>query len=90
MDVRGQLHALADLPPGERAPGIYWIGGWVGLRDSADAVAKRISHYSAPAGNRTPVVFGDKETTGPTDNTQQASKRSIHLSFSYSQWTMCK
>jgi len=27
--------------PGESAPGTQWIGGWVGLRASLDAVAKR-------------------------------------------------
>jgi hypothetical protein len=30
MEMIGQLHALAALP-GERAPGIHWIGGWVGF-----------------------------------------------------------
>jgi hypothetical protein len=29
------------LPPGERAPGIHWTGGWVGLRASLDAEATR-------------------------------------------------
>jgi len=27
--------------PGERVPSTYWIGGWVGLRTSLDAVEKR-------------------------------------------------
>jgi hypothetical protein len=27
--------------PGERAPGTYWIGGWVGLRASLDAKEER-------------------------------------------------
>jgi hypothetical protein len=30
--VSGQFHALAALPPGEAAPGTYWIGGSVGPR----------------------------------------------------------
>jgi len=36
MELSGQLHA-----PGDRATGTHWIGGWVGLRASMDAVAKR-------------------------------------------------
>jgi hypothetical protein len=31
MEVSGQLHALAALSPGKRAPDTHWIGGWVGL-----------------------------------------------------------
>jgi hypothetical protein len=27
--------------PRERAPGTHWIGGWVGLRATLDAVVKR-------------------------------------------------
>jgi hypothetical protein len=40
MEVSGQLHAPAALPPG-RAPGTNWIGGWVGPRAVLDAVVKR-------------------------------------------------
>jgi hypothetical protein len=36
MEVSGQLHAPAALPPRERAPGTYWIEGWVGPRASLD------------------------------------------------------
>jgi len=32
-----------SLYPGERAPCTYGAGGWVGLRDGLDAVAKRSS-----------------------------------------------
>jgi len=32
MEVSGQLLALAPLPPGARAPGTHWIGGWIGPR----------------------------------------------------------
>jgi hypothetical protein len=39
--VSGQLHAPAALPPGERATGTHWIGGWVGPRAGLDAVEKR-------------------------------------------------
>jgi hypothetical protein len=37
----GQLHALAVLPPGEKAPGTYCIGGWVGPGAGLDTVSKR-------------------------------------------------
>jgi hypothetical protein len=36
--MSGQLHALAALRPGERAPPTHWIRGWVGLRADLDAV----------------------------------------------------
>jgi hypothetical protein len=29
LEVNGQLHAPTALPPGERARGTHWIGGWV-------------------------------------------------------------
>jgi hypothetical protein len=38
--------------PGERAPGIYWIGGWLDPRAGLNALEKRKSLSSA--GNRTP------------------------------------
>jgi hypothetical protein len=41
MEVSGQLHAPAALPPGETAPGTQWIGGWVGPRAGLDDVEKR-------------------------------------------------
>jgi hypothetical protein len=37
MEVSGQLHASAALPPG-KATGTHWIGGWVGPRAGLDAV----------------------------------------------------
>jgi hypothetical protein len=40
MEVSGQLHAPATLPPG-RALGTHWIGGWVGPRAILDEVVKR-------------------------------------------------
>jgi hypothetical protein len=39
--MSGQFHALAALPPGERALGTYWIGGWVDPRAGLDDVQKR-------------------------------------------------
>jgi hypothetical protein len=42
MGVSGQHHApRRALPPGEREPGIHWIGGWVGPRVGLDAGARR-------------------------------------------------
>jgi len=40
MEVSGQFHALATLPPRERACDSQWIGAWVGSRASLNAVAK--------------------------------------------------
>jgi hypothetical protein len=41
MEVIGQLHAPAALPPKERDPRTHWIAGWVGPRAGLDAVVKR-------------------------------------------------
>jgi hypothetical protein len=46
-EVSGQLHALAALPPTERASGTHWIGGWVGGR-----IVEKILN---PTGTRTPT-----------------------------------
>jgi hypothetical protein len=54
LDGSDQLHAPATLHPWETTPSIYCIGGWVGLRASLYAVAKR--KFPAPSGNRTSVV----------------------------------
>jgi hypothetical protein len=49
---------LASRPdrftPDERAPGIHWIGGWVGPTIGLDVGEKR--NISPPAGNRTRAV----------------------------------
>jgi hypothetical protein len=37
----------------ERAPGTYWVGGWVDLRASLDTTVK--TEISAHAGNQTPI-----------------------------------
>jgi hypothetical protein len=42
--------------PGVRAHGTHWIGGCVGLRASLDAVAKKKSPITIPAGNWVTVV----------------------------------
>jgi hypothetical protein len=40
MEVSGEFHAPAALPPGERAPDTRWIGDWVdprtGLADNGE------------------------------------------------------
>jgi hypothetical protein len=41
MEVSGQLHATATLPPAETAAGTHWIGGWVGLRASLGSMEQR-------------------------------------------------
>jgi hypothetical protein len=57
MEVSGQLHAPAALPPRERAPGTHWIGGWVGPRAVPDVVVKRkIPSPRRESNPRTPIV----------------------------------
>jgi hypothetical protein len=53
MEVNGQLRSPATSPPGEKPPGTYGTGGWVGPKAGLDVVSKRIP---APAGNWTPVT----------------------------------
>jgi len=47
MEVNGQFHALATLPPGT-----HWIGGWVGPSAILDTVVKR--KIPAPTGLEPP------------------------------------
>jgi hypothetical protein len=55
MEVSGQLHAPAALPPGEE--GTHWIGGWVGPRAVLDAVVKRKNPSPPRESNpRIPIV----------------------------------
>jgi hypothetical protein len=53
MEMSGQLHAPAALPP-RKSPGTHWIGGWVGPRSSLELQSKEKSF--APAGNQTPTI----------------------------------
>jgi len=47
--VSGELHAMAALTSREIIPGTPWIGGWMGIRASMDAVAERkITSLSLP------------------------------------------
>jgi hypothetical protein len=41
MEVSGQLHAPAALPPGKELPGTHWIGGWVDPTAVLDAVKRK-------------------------------------------------
>jgi hypothetical protein len=57
MEMSGQLHAVAYLPPRKRDPrSTHWIGGWVSPRADLDAVAKRKNPFTALSRNRTVVV----------------------------------
>jgi hypothetical protein len=56
MEVSGQLHAPAALPPRERAPGTQWIGGWVGPRAVLDTVMKKIPSPRRESNRSTPIV----------------------------------
>jgi hypothetical protein len=41
MEVSGEIHAPAVLPPRKSQPGTHWKGGWVGPRADLDATEKR-------------------------------------------------
>jgi hypothetical protein len=58
MEVSGQLHAPAALPPGERVSGTHSIGASVGPRAVLDtAVVKRkIPSPHGESNPRTPIV----------------------------------
>ena len=47
MEVSGQHHASAVLPPGKRTS-THWVGGWVDLR--AGVVATKKTNLLAPQG----------------------------------------
>jgi hypothetical protein len=57
MQVSGQLHALAALPPGKEPLDTHWIRGWVGPRAVLDMVVKRkIPSPCWESNPRTPIV----------------------------------
>jgi hypothetical protein len=41
LEVSGQLHAAASLPPEKEPLGTHCIGGWVDLRAGLDDLEKR-------------------------------------------------
>jgi hypothetical protein len=55
MEVNGQLHAPAALPPGKEPPGTHCIGGWVGPRAGLDAVVRR--KISSPYWDTNPPII---------------------------------
>jgi hypothetical protein len=56
MEVSGQLHAPAALPPG-KDPGPHWRGGWVSPRAVLDAVVERkIPSPRRESNPKTPIV----------------------------------
>jgi len=58
MDVSGQLHVPAALPPRKvpppPPPGTNWIGGWVGFRAGLDALGKRKKSHRCPCRESSP------------------------------------
>jgi hypothetical protein len=67
MDVSGQLHTAAALPPGKELPDIHWIGGWVDPRAGLDAVKLRKISCSCQKLNPGRPVLGDSDILISTD-----------------------
>jgi hypothetical protein len=65
MEVSGQLHALAALPP-LRDPGTHWTGGWAGPRAVLDA---KIPSFRRESNPRTPIVQPVAQSYTDWDNT---------------------
>jgi hypothetical protein len=40
LEVSGQFHAQAALPPGKEPPHTHWIGGWVGPKPNLEDMEK--------------------------------------------------
>jgi hypothetical protein len=53
MEVGGQRHAPAALPPGKR-PGTHCTGGWVGPTAGLDGYGKSRPHRDSIPGPPTP------------------------------------
>jgi hypothetical protein len=53
MEVSGQVHATAALPPGKDP---HWIGGWVGPRAVLDVVKRKIPSPHQELNLRTPII----------------------------------
>jgi len=56
MEVNGQLHTTAALPPVQEPPCSIWIGGLAGTTFGLEAVEKRKNLITDLAGKWTPVV----------------------------------
>jgi hypothetical protein len=57
MEVNGQVHAQAALPPGKETPGTHGIRGWVGPRALLDLVVKRKIHSPRRDSNTRSPIF---------------------------------
>jgi len=53
LEVSGQFHALATLPP-EKSPSNHWLGGWVGSRAGLDVLGRRKIFWSCRESNPIP------------------------------------
>jgi hypothetical protein len=56
MEMNSQLHTLAALTPGKRAPGTHWIGEWMDHKAGLEEMMKRENLLTALSENRTTVV----------------------------------
>jgi hypothetical protein len=57
MEVSGQLHTTAALPPEKESLFPRWIGGWVDTKALLDAVVKRkIPSTRRESNPRTPII----------------------------------
>jgi hypothetical protein len=67
MEVSGQLHNPAVLPPTEKAPDIHWIGSWLDTRAVLEAVLKiKIPSPRRESYSRSPIIYPVKVEV--TDN----------------------
>jgi hypothetical protein len=67
MEVSGQLHTPAALPPRERDTGTHWIGSWVNPRAGLDAVVKRKIPSSRRDSNPVHPIVQSKSVAIPTE-----------------------
>jgi hypothetical protein len=86
--VSGQLHARAALTPKERGPSTHWIGGWVGLGFSLDAVEKRkILHCQESNPGHPACPYTDRVIRTPKNGNkflkQQISENINNVVFTY-------
>jgi hypothetical protein len=57
LDLGTRWRWVVSFTPRERAPGIHWLGGWVGSRAVLDAVVKwKFSSPHRESNPRTPIV----------------------------------
>jgi hypothetical protein len=91
MEVSGQLHAPGALPPGERAPGSHWIGGWIGPRAGLDAVEKRKSLHCRESNPGRPARrYTDWAIPTPTDTHAPTYKPLVYYVYVQHSYYVCK